>query len=159
MLRINAQVKYLLLVTRFFTDAMTSPEAAHHVPAAAATRASQLRGVSTSVTQESLRSAASAHASRRQQTTTDRAAPPPLASSEGSLTVSGSFRQPEIVLFADPTQRNSRALVLKVSDVSRVFVFLRVHKPKKIRTAAANTPALAIHRMMYKCFLLNSGRS
>ncbi len=32
-----------------------------------------------------------------------------------TLTVSGRFQKPEIVLFAEPTQKHSRVLVLKVS--------------------------------------------
>ena len=39
---------------------------------------------------------------------------PPKANT--TLTISGRLKQPEIVLFAEPTEKNSRVLVMKVKS-------------------------------------------
>ena len=110
MLRINAQIRYLLVVTRFFTDVITSPEAVHHL----SPQHNEARGMSQSRTHDSVRSATARAGSAPQQATMTAGA------SAGAWTVTGSFRQPEIVLFADPTKSNSRALVLKVKLITLI---------------------------------------
>ena len=112
MLRINAQIRYLLVITRFFTDVITSPEDVHHL----SPQHNEARGMSQPRTHDSVRSATAHAGSAPQQATMTAGAS--AGASAGAWTVTGSFRQPEIVLFADPTKSNSRALVLKVKLIT-----------------------------------------
>ena len=93
--RINACIPYLLMVTRFFSESMFTPS--HHPP-------EQRPG----------------HTAPSDRETTGPQAPDEensnAALNGNTLTISGRFKQPEIVLFADPTEKHSRVLVLKVNQ-------------------------------------------
>ena len=94
--RVNLCVPYLLMVKRFFSDALQSPEDCHNV---------HLH--QPSVPRRSMVYAASA---LRPSMT----APPSTRGEDRALTVCGRFKQLEVVLFAEPTEKHSRVLVLKV---------------------------------------------
>lgn len=97
--RLNLCVPYLLMVTKFFTDALQTPEDCHNVPPLKAPepKVSLVR-----------------RASQWQPTM---AIPPPVTKEPGALTVCGRFRQLEVVLFAEPSEKHSRVLVLKVRGI------------------------------------------
>ena len=88
MVRVNLCVAYLMTVARFLTDALRLPEDVNGSK------------VKAKVARPSPRSPPGGSA---QQNAT-----------RPALTVSGRFKKPEIVLFAEPDSAHSRVLVLKV---------------------------------------------
>ena len=99
--RVNVCVPYLLMVTRFFINATKTPEDTHNfVPPPKETNDVPPEGTTKP---ESSRSPGALNE--------------PLSPvvEETTLTISGRFKKPEIILFADSTQKHSKVLVMKVS--------------------------------------------
>lgn len=94
----NVCVPYLLMVYNFFMYAMQTPEDSHNIRPP---RSPQPHP----------------HKPLEDEISPDGALPldrPSSPITNGTLTFSGRFRQPEIVLFAEPTQKHSKVLVCKV---------------------------------------------
>ena len=100
-MRVNVCVPYLLMVTRFFLNAIQTAEDTHSVPPPAPTKPTKY--------QED-----SAQSGLPQPPGTQGDEPSTPVLNGTTFTVSGRFKQPEIVLFAEPTQKHSRVLVCKV---------------------------------------------
>jgi vacuolar protein sorting-associated protein 13A/C len=94
-IRINVCVPYLLMVYNFFMYAMQAPEDNHNIRAPP-----RAKPADHDASPEGMG-----------KTIPDEVQP----ATPSTLTVSGRFRQPEIVLFAEPTEKNSRVLVLKTN--------------------------------------------
>ena len=95
-IRVNVCVPYLMMVYNFFMYAIQSPE-------------------------DNLSPQHHSQPQKPQDTPPEDTKPKPGEEPSSpvtakTLTISGRFRQPEIVLFAEPTQKNSRVLVLKVNE-------------------------------------------
>ena len=90
MVRLNLCVAYLKTISRFLTDALQGP-------------------------QDATRSKVKAQMARLSVRSRPPGGSTPQNGVRPALTVSGRFKKPEIVLFADPEAAHSRVLILKVS--------------------------------------------